>query len=64
MNTPDGMILGKSDFSLDAIHILIITGAMVGGALDAANIQQPAMANANLQNLSATTAEEFDPLSK
>jgi ATP-dependent Clp protease ATP-binding subunit ClpC len=45
---------------IDEIHTLIRAGAVEGGALDAANIFKPALANGEIRCIGATTPDEFE----
>lgn len=45
---------------IDEIHTLVRAGAVEGGALDAANMLKPVLANGELRCIGATTPDEYD----
>jgi ATP-dependent Clp protease ATP-binding subunit ClpC len=45
---------------IDEIHTMVKAGAVEGGALDAANMLKPALAEGDLHCIGATTSDEFD----
>jgi ATP-dependent Clp protease ATP-binding subunit ClpC len=45
---------------IDELHTILRTGAVEGGALDAANILKPALARGDLRLIGATTPEDYE----
>ena len=50
---------GNAAIFIDEIHTVVGAGAASGGALDAANILKPALANGGIRCIGATTFSEF-----
>ncbi len=51
--------MDKAILFIDEIHIIIGAGAASGGAMDAANLIKPSLANGSLKCIGATTYQEY-----